>query len=204
LSLGDHLLRLLQQLGLSTNTLQIASTMRTTDGTSALLSAADDTDIIVLTFPLYVDSLPSSLVRALEFLTEYRRGLERPPRQRLLAISNCGFPEAHHNDTALAQCRIFCRDAGIEWIGGLGLGGGGVISGLPLAKRGCAVRRVKASLELAAIALATDTRLPKEAASLMARPLIPVWLDLYLAHMGWKREARKFGALKKIDNKPYQ
>jgi NAD(P)H-dependent FMN reductase len=204
LSLGDHLLRLLQQRGLATSKLQIASTLLAADGTSALLSAADGADIIVLAFPLYVDSLPSPLVQALELLAKYRRGMERPLRQRLLALSNCGFPEASHNDTALAQCRIFCRDAGIEWIGGLGLGGGGMIDGLSLAKRGFAVRRVKASLELAATALATDTPLPAEAISLMARPLIPVWLYLRIGQSGWKRAARKFGALKKIDDRPYQ
>jgi hypothetical protein len=203
-SMGNHLLGLLQQRGLSTCTLNITSALRTADGTRALLSAANGSDNIVLAFPLYVDSLPSPLVRTLELLVEHRKGMESPPRQRLLAISNCGFPEARHNDTALAQCRIFCRDAGIEWIGGLGLGGGGMIGGLPLAKRGRAIRNVIKSLELAASALATDTPMPEEAVSLMARPLIPVWLYLLMGHSEWKREARKFGALKKIDDRPYQ
>lgn len=203
-SLGDHIIGLLRQRGLSTDALHITTILRTADGTRALLSASEGADIIVLAFPLYVDSLPSPLVRALELLTEHRRGMERPPRQRLLAISNCGFPEAKHNDTALAQCRIFCRDAGIEWIGGLGLGGGGMIGGLPLAKRGRAVRRVAASLELAADALATEKPLPEEAVSLMARPLVTSWLYLLVGHSGWRRQARKFGALKKIDDRPYQ
>ena len=203
-SLGDHLAGLLRKRGLSADTLHVTSNLRQEDGTRALLSAADGTDIIVLAFPLYVDSLPSPLVRVLELLAMHRRGMERPPRQRLLAISNCGFPEARHNETALAQCRIFCRDAGIEWIGGLGLGGGGMINGLPLAKRGRAVKSVLASLELAANALATDTPLPQEAVSLMARPLVPVWLYLLVGHTGWRRQARKFGALKKIDDRPYQ
>lgn len=203
-SLGDHLVGLLRQRGLSAGALHITTILQTPDGTRGLLSAADDADIIVLAFPLYVDSLPSPLVRALELLAEHRRGMERPPRQRLMAVSNCGFPEARHNDTALAQCRIFCRDASIEWIGGLGLGGGGMIGGLPLAKRGRAVRNIFTSLELSANALATDMPLPQEAASLMARPLVPVWLYLLVGHSGWRRQARKFGALKKIDDIPYQ
>ena len=202
-SIGDHFIGLLKQRGLSADTLHITTILRTADGARALLSAADDAEIIVPAFPLYVDSLPSPLIQALELLAEHRKGMERPHRQRLLAISNCGFPEARHNDTALAQCRIFCRDAGIEWIGGLGLGCGGMINGLPLAKRGCAVRSVLASLELAADALATDTPLPQEAVSLMARPLVPVWLYLLMGHSGWRRQARKFGALKKIDDRPY-
>lgn len=203
-SLGEHILGLLKQRGLLTETLHITSTLRSADGVQTILSALDDADIIVLACPVYVDSLPSPVVRTLELLARHRRAMDNPPRQRLLAISNCGFPEARHNETALAQCRIFCRDSGIEWAGGLGLGGGGMISGLPLAERGRAVRNVVASLEIAARGLAENTPLPEEAVALMARPLIPVWLYIFIGHMGWKREARKFGALKKLHDRPYQ
>lgn len=203
-SLADHLSGLLRRHGLSVNSLHITSLLRTPEGTRTLLSEAKDAAIIVLAFPLYVDSLPSPLVRALELLAEHRRKMEGPPRQRLLAISNCGFPEARHNDTALAQCRIFCRDSAIEWTGGLGLGGGGMIAGLPLTQRGRAVKNVMTSLELAANALATDTELPREAVSLMARPLVPVWLYLLIGHLGWRRKASKFGVRKKIGDRPYQ
>jgi NAD(P)H-dependent FMN reductase len=203
-SLGDHLLGLLEQRGLFTDSLRLTPILRKADGARILLSKADGAGIIVLAFPLYVDSLPGPLVRALELLAEHRRAMGSPRRQRLLAISNCGFPEARHNETALDQCRIFCRDAGIEWVGGLGLGGGGMIGGLPLTKRGRAVRGVTASLALAADTLAADTPLPEEAVSLMARPLIPVWLYMLIGHAGWRRQARKFGALKKIYDRPYQ
>lgn len=203
-SLGDHVLGLLKQYGLLTDTLHITSTLRSAEGAGPLISAVDAADIIVLAFPLYVDSLPSPVVRSLQLLARHRRAMDNPPRQRLLAISNCGFPEAGHNETALAQCRIFCRDSGIEWAGGLGLGGGGMIGGLPLAERGRAVRNVVAALEIAARGLAGGDPLPEEAVALMARPLIPVWLYIFIGHMGWKREAKRFGALKKLHDRPCQ
>ncbi len=203
-SLGNYLLGLLRQSCLSTGTLHIGSTLRSPDGIRTMHEAVDGADIIVLAFPLYVDSLPGPLVSALESLARHRRGRDCPSRQRLLAIANCGFPESCHNDTALAQVRLFCRDAGFEWVGGLGLGGGGMINGLPLEKRGLAVHDVIASLRLAAHALAAGSALPDEAISLMARKRIPSWLYTFIGNTGWKREAKKFGALEKLHDRPYQ
>jgi hypothetical protein len=194
---------LLQQRGLQTEKLHIIPALRSADGIGALLSAADRADIILLASPLYVDSLPSQVLQAFELIAEQRRNNNNPRRQRLLAVINCGFPEARHNDTALAQCRIFCREAGIGWAGGLGLGGGGMVGGLPLEKRGRAVRNIMASLQIAARALAEDIPVPAEAVSLMARPHVPVWLYLFIGHAGWKCEAKKFGSLGKLHDKPY-
>ena len=203
-SLGTHLLGLLRQRGLATETVHITSALRSPEAEAGLLQAVDDADLIAVAFPLYVDSLPSPLVRAFEVIAIHRRKMELTRPQRPLAIANCGFPEAHHNDTALAQCRLFCRDTGIEWVGGLGLGGGGMIAGLPLEKRGRAVKNVIKALDLAADSLAADRPLRPEAVSLMARPLIPTWLYIFVGHYGWRRTAKHFGALKKFYDKPYE
>ena len=48
---------------------------------------------------------------------------------------NCGFAEAHHNDVALDIYRLFARDAGLHWAGGLAIGGGGMFAGKPLKRR---------------------------------------------------------------------
>lgn len=45
----------------------------------------------------------------------------------MVGIVNSGFPEAFHNDTALAILRRFAAETGFQWAGGLALGGGGTI-----------------------------------------------------------------------------
>jgi len=201
--LGSYLLDLLGQQGISSQIIRITTDMRSQDGRNALLSAVGDADMVILASPLYVDSLPSPVVRAMELVAaksqEFRRG-----RRRFLAIINCGFPEAKQNDTALEQCRIFCRRSGMEWTGGLGLGGGQAIDGHPLEDRGWMVRNVEKALRCAAAAILEDRPLPPEVVSLMARPLIPVWLYLLFGDSGWKRQAKKFGVLKQMDARPFQ
>ncbi|MDA8082102.1 MAG: NAD(P)H-dependent oxidoreductase [Nitrospiraceae bacterium] len=203
LSLGSHLTGLLGQHGMETETLHITSCLRSPGAEETLLAAAGRADILILASPLYVDSLPGPVVAALRILAQQQGARRAGTRRRLLAIVNCGFPESHHNDTALAQVRLFCRDTGIEWSGGLGLGGGGMIAGRPLAQKGRAVRNVLASLALAACALAEDEPLPEHAVSLMARPLTPAWLYILVGHLGWLLQARRFGVLGRINDRPY-
>jgi hypothetical protein len=133
-----------------------------------------------------------------------RRIAQKPPRpQRLAAIVNSGFPEARQSDVALAICRLFARQAGFEWAGGLALGAGEALGGRPLAQLGGMVRHVTRALDLAAAALAAGQAIPREAVELMARPLFPRWLYLLAGQFGWRKEARKHGTTKQLRARPY-
>ena len=86
--------------------------------------ALADCEAAVVIFPLYVDSLPSHLLR---FFMEWE--MDRREQQRralsLYAVAQCGFYEGEQNRIALEQVSCFCRKAGISWQGGVGLGGAG-------------------------------------------------------------------------------
>ena len=203
-SLGTYLLDRLHERGLETENVRIHPSLKSDKSRENLLSTIDRSDILILAFPLYVDSLPAPVIRAMELIAAHRRAMENPKKPRLLAISNCGFPEAHHNDPALAICRRFAPESEIEWAGGLALGGGEIIQGLPLNKVGRVIRKVTKALDLTAAALAEGKSAPKEAMALMAKPLIPCWMYLLFAEMGWKRQARKYGVRRKLYDRPYQ
>jgi hypothetical protein len=134
----------------------------------------------------------------MEVIAEHRK------RQQFVAITNCGFPEAHQTDTALAICRRFAVETGMEWRGGLGLGMGGVINRRPLEELGFMTRNVRKSLDLTAAALADDAAIPQKAVDLMSKRLMPAWLYLWFGNRGWKRLARRNMILEKIDDRPYQ
>jgi hypothetical protein len=202
--LGTTLLDRLSEYGLEGETLFLHRSVHTERRRTELLDAVDRAEIIVLACPLYVDALPYLVVRAFELIAEHRRARPGSDGQRFVSIMNCGFPEAHHNDTGLAICRQFAREVGFEWAGGLGLGGGEAISGEPLGKKGRMVRAVVQSLEMTATALAEDRPVPGEAVSLMARPLIPARLYTWLGTIGWKRQAKKYGAKAKLADRPYE
>lgn len=93
-ALGGYLALQLQTRGVNVTTRHVARVMRTEGRIQEFLDATNHVDLIVLAFPLYVDSLPYLVTAALERWADYRQSQIRPPCASLLAIANCGFPEA--------------------------------------------------------------------------------------------------------------
>ena len=203
-SLGGYLQARLAERGLQTQMLCVIHALRSPEATGALLDAADAADVLVLVSPLYVDSLPSGVIRAMELVAERRRTAAQPHPALFAAVVNCGFPEASQNDTALAICRRFAAEAGFEWAGGLGLGMGGAIGGRPLEKAGGMVRHARKALDIAAAALAAGQQMPAEAARLMAKPFLPRWLYMLVGSLSWKRQAKKHAASGDLDARPHE
>jgi len=80
----------------------------------------------VFAFPLYVDGIPSNLLRE---LVAHERGL--PPGARIYAIVNNGFYEGEQNAPALAILRNWSRRAGLAWGQGIGVGAGPMLDSVP-------------------------------------------------------------------------
>jgi hypothetical protein len=202
-ALGGYLCQRLETEGYASKTLLLSRTLRSQAGQAALLEATDRASLIVLAFPLYVDSLPYLVVKALEQIAAHRQGREGGGTQRLVAVANCGFPEAHHNVTALAICRQFAAEAGFRWAGGLALGGGEALGGQSPDERGGMARHVVQALDLAAAALARGEEVPAGAVATMARPLIPPRAYLWMGSLGWWLRARQHGAGRRLRARPY-
>jgi hypothetical protein len=200
-SLGLYLLDLLRKKGWDIEDLQVQTSLRSLEGIGTLVSAVDNADLVVLSFPTYVDSTPAGLVRAMGLIVQQRRG--NTDRTPLVAIANCGFMEAKQNHVALDICRLFARDGGFEWRGGLALGGGPAIDGRPLDELGARTRNARRSLQLSAEALAEGKALPQKAIDSMARKSIPRWLYMVSGDLGWKQRAKKNGARDKMYDRPF-
>ncbi|MBN1178986.1 MAG: NAD(P)H-dependent oxidoreductase [Anaerolineae bacterium] len=202
-SLGSHVLERLKTQGFDTEVILIHRAHRSEEQHAAMLDAANHADVVVLAFPLYVDCLPALVTKTLEQLATSRRAGTPKAGQRLLAIVNCGFPETSQNETALAICHQFAREARFEWAGGLAMGAGAAIDGLPLEERGGMVRHVIAALDAAAAALAAGTPVPQETVALMGRPLMPSWTYSLFGGIGWRMQARRHGTQKRLYDRPF-
>lgn len=203
-SLGGYLFEQLGARSIHTETIYLHTVVRSPKKMAALLEAVEAADLIVLAFPLYVDSLPAPVIEVLEQIAAHRQDQEQPRRQRFAAIANCGFPEAHHNAPAQAMCALFAHQAGFIWAGSLALGGGqGIVGGMPLAELDGRVNRIKAALELAAEVLAQGGAIPTEAGGLVAQPVISAWLYRLMSSFGWRSLARQYGAQKQLKRQPY-
>jgi multimeric flavodoxin WrbA len=200
-AIATHLQALLCERGLSVATELLHDWRRKDPTLRGLATRLDEADLVALATPLYVDALPAPLTEALELLA---RGRERASRRaRFLAIVNCGFPEAVHTETALAICRAFAQQASLDWIGGLGVGGGGMLAGKPLAELGGRARFVTRALELTAEAVAAGEVVPDEARRVAGKLPIPALIYRLIADWGFREEARRRTAAQRLGDRPY-
>jgi hypothetical protein len=87
-------------------------------------------DALVMVLPVYVDSVPSHVLR---FLKEAERFCkENDCKFKLYTITNCGFYEGGQCKNVLAIMQAFANAAGLTWGGGLGIGAGEMLSVLRL------------------------------------------------------------------------
>jgi len=208
-SLGGHFFDQLSAHNIQTKTIYIHTSIRSPERMKTLLEAVDAADLILLAFPLYVDSLPAPTIEALERISAHRRShtgtnSHQTHRQLFAAISNCGFPEAHQNATALAICANFAWQAGLNWAGSLALGAGeGMIHGTPLNELDGRVILLRKALDLAANALAQGMAIPQEAQELLAKPFVPSWMYRWMGIYGWRQQAKQYGMERSLKRQPY-
>jgi multimeric flavodoxin WrbA len=204
--LGSYLLERLGEHGWECESLKLRSNLNREKGEAELLSATHRAGLVVLACPLYVDSLPYLVTKALGVIAADRRAAANPRPQRLVAIVNSGFPETHQNAVALAICREFAAQSSLAWDGGLALAGGGIVSGQQLT-----VKTAMRALDSTAAALSADCTVPEEAAAWMAKnpmPLLPdaLWRRIYIriGGRGFEQEAERNGVKKEhLRDRPY-
>lgn len=95
-----------------------------------------ETDVIVFSFPLYVDAIPAHLFKMMADLEQYMH--DSPPKDiQVYAIVNSGFFEGQQNQIALDIVKNWCLRAGLQYGQGIGQGGGemvGAMDNVPLGK----------------------------------------------------------------------
>ena len=152
---------------------------------------------LVLAFPLYVDCLPSHLLRCLEQLRQSAAdGRARLP-QRVYAIVNNGFYEATQNIPAIEVIRLWCRRVGITFAGGLAVGCGGMVASVyRAAGANGPLKRIDAQLgRLAENIEGTQNGGAgyRQGKIVTVQPDFPRILYKMMAEAGWRDAARKNG-----------
>lgn len=201
--LGAYLMERLEENNVKTNQLHLHSCLQSAQKRHELLDAIRRTDLIVISVPLYVDSLPAMVIRALEFITENcpKQDLENTG---IAVIINCGFPENRHNDTAVAIYRQFARQTNLHWLGCLAMGMGGRINQQLLNPQKRIFKNIKQALDIAAETLACSQDISEQAVRLMGRSTMPNCLYLWIVDMVWKKKANKNMVRHKLGYRPYQ
>jgi len=199
-ALGNYLLDQLKGKGLQTKTLHIHSFVNKNKSMQELFQIFEDSDIIILSTPLYVDSIPSPVIQMMEYVAK-KRTKSREKSQQFMVLINCGFPEALHNYTAIDICHCFSDECAFKWLGGFALGGGPAFNARALTDVGRLSKNARKSLDIIAKSIGNAEPIPMEAKKLMSKSMIPARVYAFMGNIGWKRQAKEFGAHKKLKNR---
>lgn len=83
-------------------------------------------DKLIFVFPLYVDGIPSHLLKALVEIENYIKASDTK-KPTVYGIVNCGFYEGDQTKLALKNLELWCNKTGLNWGQGLGIGAGGML-----------------------------------------------------------------------------
>ena len=193
----------LESRGWETRTERITPAFSNAEHMRRLIGAIGTSDLVVLSFPVYVDSLPAPVMRLLEAWRDAVTddSLDAAAAPRLAVLTQCGFPEAKHCDVAVEVCRLFAEGVGAEWAGALAFGMGGSIEGRPVEQS--PLGRVLPEFDAAVSALAEGRPIPPTSTAAFARPLAPAWAYPLAGGFIWKRQARKRGCTEPLTLRRY-
>lgn len=193
--IGNYVLDKLSVQGHTVSGLNAAMTLVSSEGEKCLIDKAKQADVILFSFPLYVDSLPAPLIKVCEILSKSVKDTHK----EVVAIANSGFPEPKQNFTALDILESFARQSGLNWVCGLAVGAGAALASRKpkkLEDHGGMVARLQKSLDEIVTMITKDVS-SKGHMTVCAQPL-PRWMYTMMGDMGWKEAAKRRG-LKKSD-----
>ncbi len=101
---------------------KVSETLRTPADHNRILEQLKDTDAVVFCLPLYVDGIPSHVLRFMLVMETFC--IQNDLHFCLYCIANNGFIEGKQNKPLMQSFEHFCRRAGLSWGGGIGIGGG--------------------------------------------------------------------------------
>ena len=96
--------------------------LRTPADYPVILQALKKAGKVVFVTPLYVDSVPSHMLPFMREMEDFCR--ENGLRLKVYVIANNGFIEGKQNEPLMQVMENFCARSGLDWCGGIGIGGG--------------------------------------------------------------------------------
>ena len=101
---------------------KVTEHLRTPADHGRILEQLRDAQTAVFCLPLYVDGIPSHVLRFLEEMEAFCK--THKLRLHLYCIANNGYIEGRQNEPLMQSFEHFCSRAGLIWGGGVGIGGG--------------------------------------------------------------------------------
>ena len=137
-------------------------------------------------FPLYVDGVPSHLLRCLLKLEESFNKIKEKDI-KVYALVNCGFYEGKQNKLAIEIIENWCEKCGLKWGQGLGIGAGPLLHSV---KSGPAEHGPKKNLGKALNIISNNILNKISDNNLFITANFPRFAYKFAAEMGWKKSIK--------------
>lgn len=142
-------------------------------------------DAMVIAFPLYVDAVPSHLLRYLRDVSKTVQACKK--NLTVYPVVNCGFYEARQNRLALDVIKMWCFKSGITYGQGIGLGAGPILGFAPIG------RGPNTNIGKVLSQIVENIKSGACADNIFAEPNFPRFLYKAAAHSSWKKHAKNNG-----------
>ena len=153
----------------------------------SLINILDGSRAIVLCVPLYVDGLPSQVIKLMERMERSSMG-----SKQIYLLANMGLYESSQLDNLFGAVKQWCAKSGHEYCGGLGVSAGELMGTLMDVIPFREGTTKKASLGMDCLVQAIDNA--ETMADIYAEPFaFPRWLYVWIANTNWNRTSRKNG-----------
>ena len=157
-----------------------------------LIGILSDASRIVLCMPLYVDGLPSQMIRLMEEMERNYRGSSK----KIYVLSNMGLYESKQLVNLLSAVKKWCQIMEFEYGGALGVAAGELVGGFLefSAIDRWPLRQIHKGLIKLAEAIDNDKSIEDIYTGTNS---FPRWLYIAIANSGWARMGKKNGIRKK-------
>ena len=176
--------RLRGRIGASVEIIDLKDNMKDMKALADDLAAADK---LIFCVPLYVDGLPSQVIRLMEIMESKPAG-----PQKIYVLANMGLYESSQMVNLFSAVKQWCERCGHEYCGGLGISAGELIGALmkTMPFGWGATKRASISMTVFAEAILSG----RAADDLYAEPhMFPRSWYIKIANSGWDRMAKQNG-----------
>ena len=164
-------------------------------------------DIIVVVTPLYVDSLPSTLLQFLYGLEEYQATISPIQSPVLYSFVNCGFIDGFQNCIALNILEHYAERMNWSYGGGVGLGSGEMFKGMKntIPKEANMLKPLYDAIDTFITCIVTKASIPTSNKQILVNQDFSQSLFLLAGSFGWFPQAfaNKVGPIR-LFSKPYK
>jgi len=162
---------------------------RTTEISKDVLEQISKCNVIVFAFPLYVDGIPSHLLRCLYQIEKYLSS-NINNEIYVYTIVNVGFYEGKQAAISIEMMKNWAEKTNVKWGQGIGIGGGGMMSMLDKSTDSQGpMKNVHNTLAV----LANNIISYKSSDEIYTSPGIPRIVYKIGGEMGWRQAIKKNG-----------